>query len=82
MGAALSEAEQTFVAVPSNASAREHLQYITSEPHVAGTSGDAKMAMYVQDQMLAAGIEDVTTWELTVTLNYPNAPPKVRRPSQ
>ena len=48
--AELSPREEEFAAVPSGAAARESLLYITSEAHVAGTTGDAKMAEYVQSE--------------------------------
>ena len=68
---ALSDTEKQYVAVPSNASARAHLQYITSEAHVAGTAGDAKMAEYVRSEFIKAGIADSEIFSLTVKLNYP-----------
>ena len=43
----LSDTETQYVAVPSNVTSRENLEYITSKPHVAGTAGDFEMAQYV-----------------------------------
>jgi N-acetylated-alpha-linked acidic dipeptidase len=73
----LSAEEQAFISVPDPANARESLQYITSEPHVAGTDGDLKMATYVYNQMKEAGLTDVSFWNLTVGLNYPTDRPSL-----
>jgi len=40
-GATLSPTEKAFIVVPSNESAKSTLEYLTSEPHMAGTPGDA-----------------------------------------
>src|ERR671938_411473 len=48
--------EEQFRAVPQGASAREHLRRLTIEPHVAGTPEDYQTALYVRDQMRAAGL--------------------------
>jgi hypothetical protein len=66
---ALSPLERQFYAVPSNASAREHLFHITSEAHVAGTPGDLKMARYVHDAFTSYGLESRIE-AVPVLLNY------------
>ena len=38
---------------------------------MAGTTGDAKMAEYVQSEFVKAGIPDAEIFALTVGLNYP-----------
>ena len=43
--------EEDFRAVPTPASAREHLRRLTAEPHVAGTKEDYATAIYVRDQI-------------------------------
>ena len=74
----LSPMEQAYVEIPTAAGARRSLHYITSQPHVAGTPGDFYMAEYVQQEMQAAGIDNVEMYELTVLLNYPSQRPVVR----
>jgi len=65
--------EEIFLSVPDPATARANLKYITSQPHVAGTLGDRIMANYVRDAFEAAGIPDVSVFELDVLLNYPQS---------
>jgi N-acetylated-alpha-linked acidic dipeptidase len=60
--------EEIFLEVPSAASARSNLRFLTKQPHVAGTVGDHIMADFVPN---------VSTFDLQVLLNYPQAPPKV-----
>ena len=64
------QAERAFYEVPSNASARAHLEYITSVAHIAGTPGDHQMAKYVQAQMASYGLESAIE-PVNVSLNYP-----------
>ena len=73
-----SDTERLFLEVPQASSAREHLKFITSMPHVAGTFEDSVMAEYVQKSMLDAGIPDVSVFELEVLLNYPSHRPSLR----
>jgi N-acetylated-alpha-linked acidic dipeptidase len=65
--------EEQFRAVPSPASAREHLRRLTLEPHVAGTKEDYATAVYVRDQLRSYGL-DAELREYQVWMNYPNAP--------
>lgn len=62
--------EELFLTVPSNVSARESLEFITSRPHVAGTAGDLEMAEYVRTKLQEAGIEAVLDPQ-KVLLTYP-----------
>ena len=65
--------EEQFLAVPSAASAREHLRRLTLEPHVAGTKEDYATAIYVRDQLRSYGLT-AELKEYQVWLNYPNSP--------
>jgi N-acetylated-alpha-linked acidic dipeptidase len=65
--------ESQFRAVPQPASAREHLRRLTAEPHVAGTREDYQTAIYVRDQMRAAGLQSELK-EYQVLLQYPKQP--------
>jgi N-acetylated-alpha-linked acidic dipeptidase len=69
--------EQIFLNVPQAASARSTLYFITRKPHVAGTDGDRLMADFVATEFQQAGIPNVTTFDLTVLLNYPKSPPSL-----
>ena len=73
----ISSDEATFLKVPEAALAKQHLRFITSQPHVAGTPGDYVMADFVSKLFKEAGIPDVTTFELDVLLNYPQSPPRL-----
>lgn len=68
--AELTDIESLYLTVPNNVSARGSLEFITAEPHVAGTPGDLKMAKYVRDQFIAAGLEAVIDPQ-QVLLTYP-----------
>jgi N-acetylated-alpha-linked acidic dipeptidase len=65
--------EEQFRAVPTPASAREHLRRLTIDPHIAGTKEDYATAIYVRDQMrsygLAAELKEYQVW-----LPYPKTP--------
>ena len=65
--------EEQFRAVPTPASAREHLRRLTLEPHIAGTKEDYDTAIYVRDHLrsygLAAELKEYDVW-----LNYPKTP--------
>jgi N-acetylated-alpha-linked acidic dipeptidase len=67
----LSDYEKEFISIPDSNNAQENLKYITSKPHVAGTNGDLEMATYVYNQLIDAGLPNVSFWNLTVGLNYP-----------
>lgn len=62
--------EEQFKAVPTPASAREHLRRLTLEPHIAGTKEDYATAIYVRDQMRSYGLA-VELKEYQVWLPYP-----------
>ena len=51
------QAEKTFLAVPDPTLAKQHLQFLTSAPHVAGSPEDHRNAEYVLDQYKAAGLD-------------------------
>ena len=55
-GAVPSSEEEFFKSLPSAEEARETLFYLTSEPHMAGTPGDLKTAMYMKQRFVEAGI--------------------------
>lgn len=65
--------EEQFRAVPSPASAREHLRRLTLEPHIAGSKEDYATAVYVRDQLRSFGLP-AELKEYQVWMNYPNAP--------
>ena len=71
-GPQISQEEATFLAVPSNASARASLEHITSRPHVAGTEGDLYMAQFVAKRFQEAGINAVLDPQ-KVLLTYPRS---------
>ena len=66
----LTPEEATFLAVPSNASARASLKFITSKPHVAGTAGDLEMAEFVKSSFQREGVDAVLDPQ-KVLLTYP-----------
>jgi N-acetylated-alpha-linked acidic dipeptidase len=49
--------EEKFLAVPEPRLAQEHLQILTSEPHIAGSVEDRKTAEYVATKFREAGLE-------------------------
>lgn len=69
--AQLTPIEDQFLAVPSNESARQSLQHLTSKPHIAGTQGDYDMAIFVRDSLISAGIENAAIDPQRVLLTYP-----------
>ncbi|HYO64179.1 MAG TPA: M28 family metallopeptidase [Pyrinomonadaceae bacterium] len=71
--AAQRELEQRFRAVPQPASAREHLRRLTAEPHLAGTREGQRVALYIRDQLRAAGLS-AELREYQVLLAYPRRP--------
>ena len=64
------KAEKIFLAVPDPQLAREHLQILTSAPHVAGSPEDLKTAEYVLDKYKAAGL-DAYIQQYKVWMNLP-----------
>ncbi len=64
------KAEKIFLAVPDPQLAKEHLQTLTSEPHVAGSPEDLKTAEYVLDKYKAAGL-DAYIQQYKVWMNLP-----------
>jgi hypothetical protein len=50
---------------------REHSQYITSFPHIAGTKGSFVLAEYVQDLFIESQLEEVRLEQFDVYLDYP-----------
>jgi len=73
----INDQEEIFLSAPNADSARQNLRFITSQPHVAGTPGDFVMAHFVQQKFEAAGIPNVTLFNLGVLLNYPVSSPQV-----
>jgi len=55
--AAQRELEETLKRVPHPAQAEKHLRALTSEPHMAGTEGGRRVAVYIRDQMRSFGLE-------------------------
>ena len=49
--------EEQFRAVPQAGNAREELQRLTAEPHIAGSPEDYATAVYVRDQMRSFGLQ-------------------------
>ena len=77
------ELERRFLAVPDPQRAREHLRFLTSAPHLAGTVEDLKTAEYVAQRFREAGLETEirpykvwmnTPGELSVDVLAPNRP--------
>jgi N-acetylated-alpha-linked acidic dipeptidase len=64
------KAEKTFLAVPDPQLAKEHLQFLTAAPHVAGSPEDLKTAQYVLDKYKAAGL-DAYIQQYKVWMNLP-----------
>ncbi|EGV61609.1 Zn-dependent exopeptidase [Yamadazyma tenuis ATCC 10573] len=54
-------------------SMKEHLEYFSSMPHVAGTSGDLALSKYIETFMKNNGIQKIQNVELRSYLNYPAA---------
>lgn len=77
------ELERRFLAIPDPQRAREHLRFLTSAPHLAGTVEDRKTAEYVAQRFRDAGLETEirpykvwmnTPGELSVDVIAPNRP--------
>ena len=69
-GAEELKAESRALAVPAPDKARAWLRTLTEEPHVAGTPGDYKTAVFVRDKLRDWGW-DAKLVEYEVLLNYP-----------
>src|SRR5581483_5650439 len=69
-GAAESQAEKKFLAVPDPALAREHLRTLTSAPHIAASPEDKRTADYVAQKFRDGGLETQIE-EYKVWMNYP-----------
>lgn len=50
---------------------RDHAEYLTSFPHIAGTEGSFLLAEYVRNLFLDSQLEDVGLEQFDVYLNYP-----------
>lgn len=57
----------------------DNLEYFSSMPHVAGTSGDLALTTFIHDYMKSNGIHDVETVELQSYINYPASSKKKTR---
>ncbi|MGH9916264.1 MAG: PA domain-containing protein, partial [Pyrinomonadaceae bacterium] len=64
--------EEKFSAIPTASSAREHLRYITSKPHIAGSPQDYQVAVYIRDQLRKYGW-NAELKEYQVLLAYPKS---------
>ena len=63
--------ERRFVALPSADRARDAHQFLTAEPHVAGSPRDRLLAEWVRDRWREYGLEQVEIVEHDVLLPYP-----------
>ena len=63
--------EYRFLSLPSPARARETHQFLTAEPHVAGSPRDRALAEWVRDRWREYGLEQVEIVEHDVLLPYP-----------
>jgi N-acetylated-alpha-linked acidic dipeptidase len=75
-GSCLTPEEQIFVGVPNNDSAAAHLKFITAVPHVAGTPGDLRNAIYVRDELRSYGFQAELD-NVSVLLSYPKDAPQL-----
>nr|CAD65847.5 poly(L-malate)-hydrolase precursor [Physarum polycephalum] len=71
LGTSLSGPEQTFFNLPDPAQTREHLQYYTSSPHLAGSQRDYETAVYTHDKFVEYGLSDVVIHTQHVVANFP-----------
>lgn len=62
--------EQRFLKIPQPYLAEQHLKFLTSMPHMAGTPEDRKTADYVAQKFREAGL-DTRIDEYKVWMNYP-----------
>jgi N-acetylated-alpha-linked acidic dipeptidase len=69
-GAAQTQLEKRFMAVPSAQLAEQHLKTLTQAPHLAGTPEDKATADYVAAKFREAGL-DTRIEEYQVWLDYP-----------
>jgi N-acetylated-alpha-linked acidic dipeptidase len=66
-----SNAESSFLSIPSASGARQTSAFINERAHYAGTPGDYRLAVYMRDQMRALGLR---AWieSLSTTVYTPN----------
>jgi hypothetical protein len=61
---------QQYLSLPNGTLARDHLEQLTSRPHLAGTEGDAWTADFVESQFRSFGL-DVKRYSFDVYLPFP-----------
>jgi N-acetylated-alpha-linked acidic dipeptidase len=62
--------EQRYLAIPNGAQCEKYLQRLTSEPHVAGTPGDRRVAQFIFDEFKRDGLNpEMVVYK--VLLSYP-----------
>ncbi|HKB09080.1 MAG TPA: M28 family metallopeptidase [Vicinamibacterales bacterium] len=64
--------ERRFVAIPSPDSMRDAHQFLTAEPHVAGSPRDRVLAEWVRDRWREYGLEQIEIVQHDVLLPYAN----------
>ena len=69
--AAQHEIERRLARFPSPARLAADHQFLTAEPHVAGSPRDRQLAEWTRDQWIAAGLDSVEIVEHHVSLPYP-----------
>lgn len=52
---------------------QNHLEYFSSMPHLAGTSGDLALAKYIETYMKNNGVQTIENFELKSYTNYPQS---------
>ncbi|CAH6721750.1 uncharacterized protein Tre1p [[Candida] jaroonii] len=52
---------------------QNHLEYFSSMPHLAGTSGDLALAKYIETYMKNNGVQTIENFELKSYTNYPRS---------
>lgn len=51
---------------------KEHLEYLSSMPHFAGTAGDLTLAKYIREELKSFGMNQVGLTENSAYITYPN----------
>ena len=69
--AAQHDVERRLARFPSPARLAADHQFLTAEPHVAGSPRDRELAEWTRDQWIAAGLDSVEIVEHHVSLPYP-----------
>jgi N-acetylated-alpha-linked acidic dipeptidase len=69
--AAQHEVERRLARFPSRSRLAADHQFLTAEPHIAGSPRDRELAEWTRDQWLAAGLDSVEIVEHDVMLPYP-----------